>query len=163
MCTRGASLGKAGWSATLVAHPDGRSERPVGLTGQMAREGHRLVGEEAVDRHDSEEIARAVWVLICQRAPLPPLAEVFPDVTNRDAAYEFTRNQPTLTWQKVWWRMSGNLEGFFLRTLCETWSCTIEDLLAPVEQRRWSDACHLDDETPGPVEGYLLRRPTLPS
>ncbi|MFD5386810.1 ATP-binding protein [Streptomyces sp. NPDC127074] len=103
------------------------------------------------------------WVLICQRASLPPLAEVFPDVMNRDAAYESARNQPSLTWQKVWWRMSGKLQGFFLRALCETWSCTIEDLLAPVEQRRWSDACYLDDEALGPVEGYLLRRPSTPN
>ncbi|MFJ9584122.1 HD domain-containing protein [Streptomyces acidicola] len=99
------------------------------------------------------------WVLLHQSWIVSPLTDAFPDILNRDAEYEFTRNQPTLTWQKLWWRLSGGLYGRFLQALCQAWSCTIEDLLAPVERRNWSDACYLDDEALGPVWGYLLHRP----
>jgi hypothetical protein len=103
------------------------------------------------------------WVLLYQRTILPPLFNVFPDILNRDAEYESARNHPTLTWQKVWWRMSGGLYGLLIRALCQAWSCTIEALLAPLEERQWSDSCHLDDETTDPVWGYLLQRPANPS
>ncbi|MFI6661495.1 hypothetical protein ACIBL8_38940 [Streptomyces sp. NPDC050523] len=43
-----------------------------------------------------------------------------------------------------------------------TWACTIEDLLAPVERRGWSDVDELEDEYIGPLWGYLLRRPGSP-
>lgn len=99
------------------------------------------------------------WVHICQRVLTPPLAEVFPDVANRDAAYESARDHTTPTWQKVWWRLSGGLYGLFLRALCQAWSCTIESLLAPVAQRNWSDALPLEDEGLGLVSGYALHRP----
>lgn len=61
---------------------------------------------------------------------------------------------------KTWWRMSGDLDGLFLRALCRAWSCTPESVLAPVEQRDWSDMLHLADESLGTVPGYLLRRPS---
>ncbi|MFF0789569.1 hypothetical protein [Streptomyces spiralis] len=99
------------------------------------------------------------WVLVCQMVPLLPLSEIFPDVLNRDPAYESARNQSELTWQKVWWRMSGGLDGLLLRALCGAWSCTVEDLLAPIERRHWSDPRTLDEPV-GPVEGYVLRRPS---
>ncbi|MFD5475332.1 ATP-binding protein [Streptomyces sp. NPDC127105] len=98
-------------------------------------------------------------ILICQRGTTPPLSQVFPATANRDSAYEFARDHTTPTWQKQWWRTSGDLYGLFLRTLCEAWSCTVESLLAPVEQRDWADCIYLDDETLGPVAGHLLRRP----
>jgi hypothetical protein len=101
------------------------------------------------------------WVVFFLRAPLPPFASVFPDILNRDTEYEFARNHPTLTWEKVWWRMSGGLYGLFLRALCEAWLCTIEDLLAPLEQRHWSDSLALDDAL-DPVWGYLFQRPDNP-
>jgi hypothetical protein len=97
------------------------------------------------------------------RAPLPPFAGVFPDILNRDTEYEFARNHPTLTWEKVWWRMSGGLYGLFLRALCDAWLCTIEDLLTPLEQRHWSDSLALDNEALDPVWGYLLQCPDNPS
>ncbi|MEU9912271.1 ATP-binding protein [Streptomyces sp. NPDC051001] len=100
------------------------------------------------------------WVVIFKRVALAPLAEVFPQVMNRDADYEFARHHSTLTWQKAWWRMSGDLDGLFLRTLCEAWSCTPESVLAPVEQRNWSDIRHLEDESLGAVPGYLFHRPS---
>ncbi|GGV73753.1 HD domain-containing protein [Streptomyces massasporeus] len=99
-------------------------------------------------------------IFICQISSTPPLSLVFPAAANRDTAYEFARDHATPTWQKQWWRTSGDLYGLFLRTLCKTWSCTLESLLAPVEQRDWSDIIHLEDETLGPVSGYLLRRPS---
>lgn len=99
------------------------------------------------------------WVLIYQRVPGAPLSEVFPPVMNRDAEYDFARHHTTSTWQKVWWRMTGELDGLFVRALCEAWSCTPESVLAPVEERNWSDMQFLDDESLGAVPGYLLRRP----
>ncbi|MES9622544.1 hypothetical protein ACPCBX_25000 [Streptomyces tuirus] len=50
--------------------------------------------------------------------------------------------------------------GLFIRHLCEAWSCTVESLLAPVEQRNWSDTYVLDDEALSSVSGYLLQRPS---
>lgn len=99
------------------------------------------------------------WIVICNRVANAPLSEVFPPSMNRDADYEFARHHTTLTWQKAWWRMSGDLEGLFLRALCQAWSCTPESVLAPIEQRSWSDMLHLDNEDLGPVPGYLLHRP----
>ncbi|MFB7653820.1 MULTISPECIES: ATP-binding protein [unclassified Streptomyces] len=98
-------------------------------------------------------------VFICQYGLASPLSDVFPSATNRDTAYEFARDHATNTWQKHWWRASGDLDGLFLRTLCEVWSCTIETLLTPLERRDWSDSILLDDESLGPVPGYHLRRP----
>ncbi|MFE2600008.1 ATP-binding protein [Streptomyces sp. NPDC059396] len=103
------------------------------------------------------------WIYVANWVVRPPLAEAFPDTLRRDPTYEHTRNESTLTWQKAWWRMSGSLTGVFLRALCDTWSCTVEDLLAPVAERRWSDSQHLPDSTFGPIEGHLLRRPQGPS
>ncbi|MET7567452.1 ATP-binding protein [Streptomyces sp. NPDC005492] len=99
------------------------------------------------------------WIVITARVLDAPLSMVFPDVANRDSAYESARNDTALTWQKEWWRLSGGLYGLFLRALCRTWSCTIESLLAPVEQRSWSDARPLNDENPVPISGFLLTRP----
>ncbi|MEV0910122.1 HD domain-containing protein [Streptomyces hokutonensis] len=99
------------------------------------------------------------WIIIAGKILTPPVSTVFPDVENRDPAYEFARNHTTLTWQKWWWRSSGGLFGLFLRNLCEAWSCTIESLLSPVEQRNWFDTRHLDDASP--VPGYLLTRPAV--
>ncbi|MFF6989557.1 ATP-binding protein [Streptomyces sp. NPDC010273] len=99
------------------------------------------------------------WVLISTWVLNPPLSEVFPAVTNRDPAYEYARNHTAPTWQKEWWRLSGSLHGVFLRALCQAWDCTIESLLAPIEQRNWADACPLGQEIPAPIAGYLLTRP----
>ncbi|UOB11551.1 ATP-binding protein [Streptomyces sp. HP-A2021] len=98
-------------------------------------------------------------IIICQMGSTPPLSQVFPAAANRDTAYESARDDATLTWQKQWWRTSGDLYGLFLRALCEAWSCTVESLLAPVEQRDWSDCIHVNDDTLGPVAGYLLHWP----
>src|SRR5690606_40815969 len=94
----------------------------------------------------------------CQYGTTPPLTEVFPYSANRDPAYEFARDHPTLTWQKHWWRMSDDLYGLFVRTLCDAWNCSLESLLAPLERRDWSDCIHVD-ESLGPVPGYRFRRP----
>ncbi|MBT3167163.1 ATP-binding protein [Streptomyces sp. Vc74B-19] len=99
-------------------------------------------------------------VFICQYGTAPPLTEVFPYAANRDPAYEFARDHPTLTWQKHWWRMSDDLYGLFVRTLCDVWACSLESLLAPLEQRDWSDSIYVGDESLGPVPGYRFRRPT---
>lgn len=99
------------------------------------------------------------WILICEKYPGSPLSEVFPYTENRDTDYESARNDITLTWQKRWWRISADLDGYFLSSLCEAWSCTLESLLAPVERRNWSDVLFLDDERADPVWGFLLHRP----
>ncbi|WP_327239687.1 ATP-binding protein [Streptomyces sp. NBC_01318] len=99
------------------------------------------------------------WVVLSQRAPSPPFASVFPDLVNRDAEYEFARNHVTLTWEKAWWRMSGDLSGLFVRALCEAWSCPVEALLSPVAKRQWSDFFYLDGPIQDPVWGYLFQRP----
>lgn len=98
-------------------------------------------------------------VIIQQRMIRSPLSDVFPDVLNRDCEYEHARHQRTLTWQKFWWRMSGSLYGLVMRDVCQAWSCTMEALLAPLEQRHWSDSYPMDEENLGSVSGYLLRRP----
>ncbi|MFD7241257.1 HD domain-containing protein [Streptomyces massasporeus] len=102
------------------------------------------------------------WIFICQIVPNPPLSQVFPAAVHRDTSYEFARDHTTPTWQKQWWRTSGDLVGLFIRHLCVAWSCTVESLLAPVEQRNWSDTCDLDDESLGSISGYLLKRPSAP-
>ncbi|MGW2743930.1 HD domain-containing protein [Streptomyces sp. NPDC001450] len=99
------------------------------------------------------------WVVVFQRAPHPPFVGSFPDILNRDIEYEFARNHVALTWEKVWWRMSGDLFGLFVRTLCEAWSCNVEALFAPAAERHWSDHAYLDGAAQDPVWGYLLRRP----
>ncbi|MFE3265401.1 ATP-binding protein [Streptomyces sp. NPDC059215] len=99
------------------------------------------------------------WVVLCQRVSYPPLSGVFPEIMNRDAAYEFARNHVELTWEKSWWRMSGDLSGLFIRALCDEWECTVEALISPVAKRQWSDSFYLDDANQDPVWGYLLRRP----
>ncbi len=99
-------------------------------------------------------------LVICQYGTTSPLTEVFPYAANRDCAYEFARDHPTVSWQKVWWRLSSSLYGPFIRALCEVWSCTLESLLAPLERRDWSDSIDVGGEGLGPVPGYHLRRPT---
>ncbi|MFE0473358.1 ATP-binding protein [Streptomyces sp. NPDC058947] len=112
---------------------------------------HHLSGKPAEIPED--------WIFICQIVPQPPFSQVFPAAGRRDTTYEYARDHTTPTWQKQWWRMSGDLVGCFIRALCQAWSCTVESLLTPVEQRNWSDSLHLEDESLGPVSGYLLRRP----
>ncbi|MFJ5305317.1 ATP-binding protein [Streptomyces sp. NPDC088350] len=124
---------------------------PLALRSRPPEVYHYLSGQTV--RLPDDWIMISVWVLN------PPLNEVFPDVANRDPAYEYARNDTVLTWQKEWWRLSGGLYGVFLRALCQTWACTVESLLAPVEQRNWSDARHLNKETPASISGYLLTRP----
>ncbi|MFC1419472.1 ATP-binding protein [Streptacidiphilus cavernicola] len=99
------------------------------------------------------------WVSIFFYSNADIFLGMFPDSYNRDPAYEFSRDQPGLAWEKVWWRMSGNLHGLLLREICRAWSCDVGDLLAPVAQRQWSDFMYLEDASLGPVFGYLLRRP----
>lgn len=101
----------------------------------------------------------ANWATLCTYANGTTFTDIFPAALNRETSYEFARNHPNLSWQKLWWRMSGTTYGLFMRALSEAWSCSIEDLLAPVAQRHWSDVCDLGDDNVGPVWGYLLRRP----
>ncbi|MFI6663072.1 ATP-binding protein [Streptomyces sp. NPDC050523] len=127
---------------------------PLSWGSRPPRVFHYLTGHDVpLPRHG---------VLICSFLIGQKLVELFPPALNRDAAYDFARSHTTLTWQKLWWRISGSPGGLFLTRLCDAWSCTIEDLLAPVEQRGWSDVAELEDEHIGPLWGYLLRRPGSP-
>lgn len=112
---------------------------------------HRLSGERARIPDN--------YIFIFQYGFSAPLSDAFPPTTHRDSAYEFARDHATLTWQKYWWRTSGDLYGLFIRTLCEVWSCTLESLLAPLERRDWSDSIDVDGESLGSVPGHRLRRP----
>lgn len=94
--------------------------------------------------------------------PAPSLAHnVLDDVfgLNTDPEYESARLQPSLTWQKTWWRLSGRVEGVVFRLLCRAWSCDIADLLEPVGRRGWNDFEDCGYPQIGPVPVYRLRRP----
>lgn len=78
---------------------------------------------------------------------------------NRDPRFESSRTDLTNTWQKIWWRRSGHIEGLVLRLICAAWQCDIGDILAPVAERGWDDFEEIGDgEEPIPV--YRLERPT---
>ena len=96
-------------------------------------------------------------VNICNISFSPIFDDVFP--SNRDNRYRTARRDRDPTWQKRWWRLSGNLLGYFLRRVCESWSCDIGDLLAPVAHRNWTD--HVDSGVAGvgPLRGFRLDRP----
>jgi hypothetical protein len=99
------------------------------------------------------------WVSLCNVLDDPIFPEMFPAQYVRDSDFEFARYHTELTWEKFWWRYSGYMDGPFIRAVCRAWSCEVGDVLAPIAQRRWSDVAYLDDESLGPVFGYLLRRP----
>jgi hypothetical protein len=86
--------------------------------------------------------------------PLPVYAFSLP----RDEKYEFARQSQENTWQKVWWRTSGSIEGLVLKLICEAWDCEIGEILEPVEKRGWCDFAEINEEI-GPVSVYRLNRP----
>jgi hypothetical protein len=98
-------------------------------------------------------------ILVCSHGLDPKITNLFPTAFCRDSSFEFARHDTTLSWQKFWWRVSGSLHGLFFDALCSAWSCTIGDLLAPAEQRGWSDVAYLEDKTLGPIWGYHMHRP----
>ena len=78
---------------------------------------------------------------------------------NRDPRFESARTDLTNTWQKIWWRRSGLVEGLVLSLICASWQCDIGDILSPVAERGWDDFAEIGDgEEPVPV--YRLERPT---
>ncbi|WP_328748831.1 ATP-binding protein [Streptomyces sp. NBC_00285] len=98
------------------------------------------------------------WIVMSENYPGSPVSDVFPYGAHRDAAYEYARDHTALTWQKMWWRVSGSIPGYFLRALCQAWECNIQSLLEPVAERK-SDSLQLDNGHVGPVFGNLLNRP----
>lgn len=78
---------------------------------------------------------------------------------NRDPNFESARADPTNTWQKIWWRTSGLVEGLVLTLICRAWQCDVADILAPVAERGWNDFAEIGDGA-GPVPVYRLVRPT---
>jgi hypothetical protein len=87
------------------------------------------------------------------------LIDMFPSILHRDSAFEFARDHIELTWEKYWWKTSGDMEGSFFKSICRAWACDLGDLLIPLAGRQWSDAAYLDDESLGPVFGRRLNRP----
>jgi hypothetical protein len=85
--------------------------------------------------------------------------DIFPYSLHRDPDYEFAREHIELTWEKFWWRISGDIEGSFLRGVCRAWGCEVGDVLAPVAERRWSDVAYFDDASLGPIFGHRFNRP----
>jgi Histidine kinase-, DNA gyrase B-, and HSP90-like ATPase len=96
-------------------------------------------------------------ITMCNILLDPVLQDVFPSV--RDKRYESARQDRSRTWQKRWWRLSGNLEGQFLKKLCHAWDCDIGDLLRPAEHRDWSDSASLGMPGLPPLRGIRLDRP----
>jgi len=88
-----------------------------------------------------------------------PFPDMFPSALHRDPNFEFSRNHAELTWEKFWWRLSGHMEGSFLKAVCRAWSCDIGAIVAPLAHRQWSDALYPDDESLSPIFGYRLNRP----
>lgn len=78
---------------------------------------------------------------------------------SRDERYSPARFEQENTWQKMWWRTSGLVEGIVLKLICEAWKCDIRDILEPVAKRGWNDFAKLDGDA-SPVPVYLLKRPT---
>jgi hypothetical protein len=99
------------------------------------------------------------WVVLCQYSFDEIITKLFPSQLNRDPAYEYARSHKTLTWEKYWWRVSGQIWGLFLKEVCRAWSCDVGSLLAPLAERRWSDTDHLPDPSMGTVFGLRLNRP----
>lgn len=93
--------------------------------------------------------------------PMPSFSNPPFDVFDpwRDQAYEFARQARENTWQKMWWRISGNLEGLLLKQICAAWECSIGEILEPVEKRGWNDVADIGDEV-GQVPVWRLERPT---
>lgn len=91
------------------------------------------------------------------------LDNVLPSV--RDSTYEYARHDRELTWQKMWWRMSGRLNGIVVREICRAWSCEVRDVLGPVADRNWSDFSDPSTARIGLLPVLRLNRPekTWPS
>jgi len=106
-----------------------------------------------------EVILPADWIMLCSIYVDPTFIDMFPLNNNRDPDFAFARSHRELTWEKLWWRFSGLMEGDLLRKICRAWSCEIGDVLGPVAQRHHSDVAYLDDVSLGPVFGYRLNRP----
>lgn len=73
----------------------------------------------------------------------------------RDPRFEAHAHDRGDTWEKLWWRMSGNLGGLVIERVCQAWSCRPGDLLAPVADRGWDD--RVDPGIPGVAEVSVLR------
>lgn len=87
------------------------------------------------------------------------LYDMFPNSANRDVDFAFARFHEELTWERLWWQLSGSIEGSFLKSVCRAWSCSVGDILAPPAQRQWSDTLDLEDNSLTPLFGYRLNRP----
>lgn len=76
----------------------------------------------------------------------------------RDRNYQAHQHDRDI-WQLRWWLASDLPEGLTFQLICDAWSCSLEELLAPVAQRGWDDEADfgIDGAEPAPV--YHLRRP----
>lgn len=99
------------------------------------------------------------WLAPYSNSSQAPFSDVFPSSQLRDPNFEYARTDREQTWQKVWWQLSGSIEGALIRRICEVWGCGLGDVLGPVADRHWDDAANLGDEKLTPVYGYWLRRP----
>lgn len=99
------------------------------------------------------------WIVLADEVFTDPYYRLFPSSERRDTAFEFARSHREPTWQKRWWRMSGDLEGSVIRCICAAWGCDVEEVLAPVALRRWDDQAAFRDRSLHPAFGYRLRRP----
>jgi hypothetical protein len=99
------------------------------------------------------------WIMTGGMSSGVEFARCFPVIENRDHEFSFAQHQQGLTWEKQWWWFSGEVDGDFLRNVCRAWSCEIEELLAPIADRHWSDFAYVDDQSTEPIFGYRLQRP----
>jgi hypothetical protein len=99
------------------------------------------------------------WLVVGPYLAFPTFDGVFP--SRRDLEFASHRGDSGATWQKRWFRVSGELEGSVLRRIADAWSCTPGDLLGPPAERDWQDrAAMLPDVTPSPVLRLGRLRPS---
>lgn len=92
------------------------------------------------------------WLVLGPSRPFPLFDAMLPPHRDRDFADHGHDSEPT--WQKRWWRSSGDIEGLVLRRICQAWDCTPGDLLGPVAERGWKDSGVM---IPGVRETPVLR------
>ena len=67
------------------------------------------------------------------------------------------QDSPRGSWQARWYLESDSVTGFVITRVAAAWSCTVEDLLRPCEDRDWRDVASYETASKGPEETDVLR------
>jgi hypothetical protein len=92
------------------------------------------------------------WLVFAVPRRLPTFAGLLPQC--RGELFAEHRQDSDPTWQRYWWRASGDIEGLLLEGIRQGWGCTPGELLGPVADRGWKDHAAL---LPGITESQVLR------